>query len=545
MITPTISIEEVHAAIRDQERLRAERSLKAFGLLYLPHHLARPPSRMHEELFPLLEDLTRRPGGRLAVAGPRNSAKTTLVTLLYPLWSICHGRHRFIVILSDTGDKAAEFLDHIKHELVCNPRLAEDYPQACERTGRYPRAARWRANEIITANGVKVAALGEGQNIRGRRHVEARPDLIIVDDVENRENTHTAEARAKVGEWFNKSILKAGTAATQVLVVGTIQHYDSLLARLTDRLKSPLWESRIYRSVIRWSTHPELWENWSAVLHHREEYEGATGLGAAQAFFETNRQDMLEGAEVLWPECEDYYTLMLMRESEGPASFDSEKQNEPVNPEDCVFLEDDIHYWDDRWETPQALIASLGDDAAWVGACDPSLGKLGKHADDSAIITLLRDTSKGTLYVMDADIARRKPDKIIDDVLAYQRLRKYGCFAFESNQFQSFLADELTRRSNVAGLYLPVEPVQHTSDKLGRIQSLQPLVRSATLQFSRRHTVLLEQLRLFPKAAHDDGPDALQMAVAAASGAVHRPFCLARDYIGIPSIWGSMKYGAL
>jgi len=63
---------------------------------------------------------------------------------------------------------------------------------------------------------------------------------------------------------------------------------------------------------------------------------------------------------------------------------------------------------------------------------------------------------------------------------------------------------------------LPVEPVVHSSDKLARIQSLQPLVRSGTLQFSRRHTLLLEQMRLFPKAAHDDGPDALEMAVAAA-----------------------------
>lgn len=65
----------------------------------------------------------------------------------------------------------------------------------------------------------------------------------------------------------------------------------------------------------------------------------------------------------------------------------------------------------------------------------------------------------------------------------------------------------------IAGRYLPVRDIQHTSDKLGRIQSLQPLIRSGMLQFSRRHATLLEQLRLFPKAAHDDGPDALEMAV--------------------------------
>ena len=243
-----------------------------------------------------------------------------------------------------------------------------------------------------------------------------------------------------------------------MLVVGTIQHYDSLLARLTNRVKSPLSEGRVYRSVVRvhpdtlsptlslgkgegdsgsainWSTRPELWGTWSALLRRREELDGDTGVEAAHRYFEANREAMLENTDVLWPGNEDYYALMRMRESEGPASFDSEKQNEPVNPADCLFLEEEFHYWDDRWESSAELIAAVGKNACWVGACDPSLGKSGKHADDSAIVTLLRDSSTGTLYVIDADIQRRKPDLIIENVLTYQRLRRYTNFAFESNQ---------------------------------------------------------------------------------------------------------------
>lgn len=516
MSVQPISLTDLQAHIQAQTRSRAQESLRAFGRLYLPHHLEKPPSKMHDDLYQMLESVTQRSGARLAVAAPRNSAKSTLVTLLYPLWAICHQRHKFIVLLSDTADKAAEFLDHIKYELVHNQRLIEDYPQACERGGRFPRAPRWRSNEIITANGIKVAAQGVTQNIRGRRHVETRPDLIIIDDAETRENTQSADARAKLDDWFNKSILKSGSRETRVLVVGTIQHYDALLARLTDRVKSPLWDGRIYRSIMSWSGRPELWETWSALLRRREEWNGETGPDAAQRYYEANQEAMLEGTQVLWPENEDYYSLMLMRESEGPASFDSEKQNQPVNPADCLFLEEEFHYWDDRWKDSAELISAVGKNAYWIGACDPSLGKSGKHADDSAIITLLRDSATGNLYVMDADIQRRKPDLIIESVLTYQRLRKYTKFAFESNQFQSVLADELTRRSNIERLYLPVEPVHHSTDKLARIQGLQPLVRSGTLQFSRRHTTLLEQMRLFPKAAHDDGPDALEMAVAMA-----------------------------
>ena len=42
---------------------------------------------------------------------------------------------------------------------------------------------------------------------------------------------------------------------------------------------------------------------------------------------------------------------------------------------------------------------------------------------------------------------------------------------------------------------------------------LQPLVKSGTIQFSRKHAALLEQMKYFPKGQFDDGLDALEMAV--------------------------------
>ena len=57
----------------------------------------------------------------------------------------------------------------------------------------------------------------------------------------------------------------------------------------------------------------------------------------------------------------------------------------------------------------------------------------------------------------------------------------------------------------------------------GRIQSLQPLISSGTLRLSRRHNTLVDQLRYFPLGAHDDGPDALEMAVSAAGQGPSEP----------------------
>lgn len=84
-------------------------------------------------------------------------------------------------------------------------------------------------------------------------------------------------------------------------------------------------------------------------------------------------------------------------------------------------------------------------------------------------------------------------------------------FAFESNQFQKFMGSELERRAREVGEYLNIEQIKHTSDKLARIQSLQPFVKNGTIQFSKRHRTLLDQMKFFPKGNHDDGLDALEM----------------------------------
>lgn len=499
--------------LSERRRELAGRSLEAFGRLYLAHYTKDPPCPLHRDLYELLQKMHCERGTKLAVAAPRGSAKSTTVSLIYVLACICFRTEDYLVLISDTASQANDFLSFVKQELETNALLRQDFPEVCEDPGASLGPPRWRQDEIITRNGVKVTALGAGKKIRGRRHQEHRPSLVILDDVENDENIRSADQREKLREWFHRAVLKAGTPQTNFVVVGTVLHYDSLLATLTDPAKSPGWQGRRYRSVISWSANPTRWQTWSAVYNGHEKHDGAIGPEAARAFFEAHRDEMLDGTRVLWPEMESYYDLMLLRETDGPASFDAEKQNEPLDPATCLFQEDWFHFWDDRFEDEQALIASVGPHGWMVGACDPSMGKAGRRSDYSAILTALRDRQDGRLYVLDADLERIVPDQIIANIVANYRHRHHRAFAFESNQFQQFIANELRRRSQEQGLYLPVHEIVQTTDKLGRVQTLQPLVKRGTIQFSRRHRLLLEQLRTFPKGSHDDGPDALEMVV--------------------------------
>ena len=489
-------------------------SLQLFAQTYLLVHFSLPPSQMHKELFGLLKEAPEKRNFRLAVAAPRGHAKSTVVSLAYVLWCIGYGLEQHIVIISNTADQSVDLLTTIKNELESNPLLIQDFPDVAEPPDLKPGPERWRKNDIITRNGIKVIAIGAGQKIRGRKHKQHRPTLIILDDVENETEVTSAEQRETKAQWFKKAVLKAGTTTqTNVIVVGTLLHYDSLLSQLLDGRSMPGWITRKYQAVQSWAENETLWQKWQDTYTYQAEYDGHGGPAAALAFYQANTEEMLEGTQVLWPQREDYYQLMELRLCDGQASFDSEKQNEPVDPESCFFSANNFKYWDDEYHSVDELFAKLGGDAKIYGACDPSLGMQGKNRDFTAIVTLLKHKPTGHLYVLDADISKRKPHETIETIIEYHRIRKFHKFAIETNQFQSFLANELKRISTQQCVIVPVKEIKHTSDKLGRIQSLEPLVTTGTLRFSRRHRVLLDQLRQFPKAAHDDGPDALEMAV--------------------------------
>lgn len=224
---------------------------------------------------------------------------------------------------------------------------------------------------------------------------------------------------------------------------------------------------------------------------------------------------MLEGTKVLWEESQSYYDLMVQREDEGYISFDSEMQNEPVNPRDCIFNMEDVHYWDDQFATDDELLAffkNKGQTLWTYGACDPSTGNKNKRGDYSAIVTMVHDAENDIYYVLDADLDKRPLDKTLDAILMLHDKRKFFNFGFEANGFQDYLADDLTKRALSNGKKdLSVEKIINTTDKRSRIESLQPMIKNGSIRFSKRHRILLEQLKLYPKGKHDDGLDALQM----------------------------------
>lgn len=486
---------------------RRTQALADFGYFtqtYFPHYIRSPHrSELHHYLFRRLPEIVAAPRGCTdAIAAPRGEAKSTLVSQLFVLWCLVTGRKRYPVIVMDSIDQAYPMLEAIKAELEFNPRLALDFADHAGQ-GRV-----WQAGTIVTRGDAKVQVAGSGKKLRGLRHGPYRPDLAVLDDIENDDQVRNPEQRDKLQSWLSKTVLPLGGAGAKfdVVYIGTILHHDSVLSRT---LANPLWTSARFRALLAWPDDMQAWDHWEEMLRNEGEL-------AADAYYAQHRAAMDAGARVSWA-ARDLVTLMKIRARDGHGTFDSEYQNDPVAGDGAPFAAC-ITFWVNR--LPDWLM---------FGALDPSLGREGAGRDPSALLVggLHRET--GVLDVVEAAIKRRLPDRIISDAIELQRAYRCLLWGVEVVQFQQFLKDELVKRAAAAGVPFPAVGLRPHGDKHLRIETLQPHMANGLIRLHPSQSVLQDQLRHFPKADHDDGPDALQMLwMVATSGLASVPHVASR-----------------
>ena len=232
----------------------------------------------------------------------------------------------------------------------------------------------------------------------------------------------------------------------------------------------------------RWPDRMDLRDRW-------EELYRNDGAEVAEAFYQANKDEMERGAQTSWA-ARGVLALMKIRARDGHATFDSEYQNDPVSGEDAPFAEN-IKYW-----------SELPDDLVYYGALDPSLGKAGAGRDPSAILVGGYQKSTGRLFVTVAQVKKRLPDLIIEDVIRIQKEARVKpvLWVVETVQFQEFLKDELIKRGARSGVHIPVRGIKPSADKMLRIEALQPHMANGLILLNPDQKTLISQLRHFPKA---------------------------------------------
>jgi phage terminase large subunit-like protein len=90
---------------------------------------------------------------------------------------------------------------------------------------------------VIPQYGSRITAISQNESIRGLRHRQYRPDLIVIDDVEDLESVQTKENRDKLWNWFTGEVMPIGDISTKIVVVGNLLHEDSLMMRLKEAIE--------------------------------------------------------------------------------------------------------------------------------------------------------------------------------------------------------------------------------------------------------------------------------------------------------------------
>ncbi len=327
--------------------------------------------------------------------------------------------------------------------------------------------------EVVGRRGV-YQNYGVGQGIAG-----AGANYVIIDDpFKKDEEAYSPVIRQKIYDWYGADVYTRVEGVGGILLTNTRWHRDDLAGRL---LKDMAGEG----------------DKWT-VLH----------LPAIRED-EPCEYDPREPGEALWPWKKTIEELRQIESVEGPTKWAALYQGKPRAEGGAEWP--DTYFgpeiWFDEWpRTPACKVIAL----------DPSKGVGGKHGDYSAFVIVLL-APDGTLYV-DADMRNdRNMSIIIETAFELQNLWKPDRFGVETNQFQELMADVMAKDCLSHGIAnMPVMKIDNRVNKEIRIRRLSSWLSQHKVRFkhgSRGAKLLVEQLIDFPNADHDDGPDALEMAV--------------------------------
>ena len=174
-----------------------------------------------------------------------------------------------------------------------------------------------------------------------------RPDLVVLDDIEDEELVRSESRRLDLEIWFNGAVMPTIEPTTgQIIIVGTILHMDSLLNRMVAQNLYPEFETKIY-SAINEDTNEALWPERFSLQDLEKKKEDAIARGQLPQFY-------------------------------------MEYQNNPIPQEAAEFKHEYLNYY---------KLEDLPDNLCVELFMDSGGGSVKKRADDTAIVVTGTDQS--------------------------------------------------------------------------------------------------------------------------------------------------------
>jgi len=423
----------------------------AFIVAYLSEHIKKDFCSVHKEWFQLVNEK------KLVIAAPRGLAKSSIWSFFYIMFLIVVEKKQ--VALVSSGQRLAErFMQMIIRELETNERIIRDYgPQ---------KGTKWTSDWIKTSDGGECQAIGADGRIRGMR-----PDVLLVDDIENDENVRSSDYRTKLKQRFLRSWTFTLKPEGQIVVIGTILHPMSLLSEMLEgEVGSGFgsYTAKKYAMLVDDKGEPDLqgnsiWEaHWPTALLYQE------------------RDDCLE-------------------------AFEQERMNNPIPDELRKFAASDITYYT---RLPQRV--------SYVMTIDPAVDT--NSDNDYTAITVLASDEDGLMYVVEAYRKRMEPGEVVDKLFQLYGIYHPHTIGIEDVAISKLYRKYFELKSKELGVYPNIQPMKLQMSRSGRskyyrIEALRPFFKQGRIKILKDHIDLKGELLSFPTGKYDDIIDSLALAI--------------------------------
>jgi len=358
-----------------ERRARCRESLLEFLLVYLSPKFTSSFSPDHLEFIAELQRIIIH-GGKKAEAMPRGTGKTTIIEGA-AAWALLNVYRRFLTVVVDSGTDCEKMRNNFKMMFDTNPLLLADYPEVCYPLrmleGSANRAnsqtycgertfSRWGSSYLVfptlagsAASGAVFYPVSLERPRRGLRHnapsgETLRPDMVIIDDPQNRETARSRLQTDKREQVISADIMGlAGSNSDLAAVMACTVILDNDLAeRFLSHDLHPEWQGTRHSLIKSWPDDLELWEEYRQIFKteiecHSKNADPTRRHPRANAFYLDHRAALDSGCVLMWPDHWKKHEVSAIQSAMnrffemGPDAFASECQNEPVKKNTSLY----------------------------------------------------------------------------------------------------------------------------------------------------------------------------------------------------------------
>jgi predicted phage terminase large subunit-like protein len=417
----------------------------------------------------------------VAIAAPRNHAKSTAITFAYTLAATLFRERKFALIVSDTESQAVNFLGLIKQELGENQDLIKLFGLKVDEKGQVAFNKDSESDLIVEfsdGNKFRIIAKGSEQKLRGLLWNGLRPDLIVCDDMENDEIVMNQDRRKKFQRWFYGALLPCRAQNGIVRYVGTILHMDSMLENLMPVTSD---KQTIHESLKSYTTRRTLWRSVK-YRAHSDDFN-----------------------DILWPERWPEAKLKAeraeyIRQGLGDV-YSQEYLNIPIDEASSYFKKVDF----------LPMVAADRQSALnYYITVDLAIGD--KQKSDYSVFLVAGVDEDRRIQVRNVIRERLDGREIVETLIALNNTYKPFAIGVEEGQISKAIGPFLFETMIARNSFPLIERLKHMgTDKLARSRSIQARMRAKSMKFDKEgdwYQVFEDECMRFPRDKHDDQVDA-------------------------------------